>query len=162
MTDTDFDFGFTAVDEAELNLPSTPVPSPQPVITSDTLAPISAKLAELDTKISNALKTIPTTQLTRVEEKIDKVLNMELHELNAALQSQGENLSSVLDEVEERSNAVRDECKAKLLEIEGMILPLLTNLMKNPQKEYIHWPSRAEKIQAQIDRITKATRTFGA
>lgn len=164
MDTSNFDFGFTAVDEDELKglVPVVQLPPSQPVVTSDSLAPIAAKIAELDTKISNALKTIPTTQLTRVEEKIDRVLNMELHELNAAMQSQGENLSSVLDEVEERSNAVRDECKAKLLEIEGMILPLLTNLMKNPQKEYIHWPGRAEKIQAQIDRITKATRTFGA
>jgi hypothetical protein len=26
------------------------------------------------------------------------------------------------------------------------ILPLLENLKKNPEKEYIHWPNRIEKI----------------
>jgi len=45
--------------------------------------------------------------------------------------------------------------------VEALILPLLTNLMKNPQKEYIHWPNRTEKLQAQIDKITTLTRSFG-
>jgi hypothetical protein len=162
MSDTDFDFGFTAVDEEELKglTPFQQQPPPQPTVSSDAISAIQARLADLDAKLV-AFKPASPAQLTRVEEKIDRVLNMELGELNASVQAQGESLSAVLDEVEERSNAVRDECKAKLLEIEGMILPLLANLMKNPQKEYIHWPNRAEKIQSQIDRITKATRTFG-
>ena len=163
MADTEFDFGFTAVDEEELAglTPIVQSPPPQPTVSGDTISALQAKLNDLDAKIV-ALKPASSSHLARVEEKVDRVLNMELGELNASVQAQGESLSAVLDEVEERANAVRDECKAKLLEVEGMILPLLTNLMKNPQKEYIHWPSRAEKIQAQIDRITKATRTFGA
>lgn len=28
------------------------------------------------------------------------------------------------------------------------IMPLLTNLKKNPEKEYILWPNRTEKIEA--------------
>jgi hypothetical protein len=163
MPDTEFDFGFTAVDEEELAglAPIVQPPPPQPAVSGDAISALQAKLNDLDAKIV-ALKPASSSHLARVEEKVDRVLNMELGELNASVQAQGESLSAVLDEVEERANAVRDECKAKLLEVEGMILPLLTNLMKNPQKEYIHWPSRAEKIQAQIDRITKATRTFGA
>jgi transcription initiation factor IIE alpha subunit len=107
------------------------------------------------------MKPVSPTQMTRVEEKIDRVLNMELHELNAAVQSQGENLSSVLDEVEERANATREECKEKLQSVERLILPLLTNLMKNPEKSYIKWEGRAEKLAAQIDKITAITRSYG-
>ena len=162
MADTDYDFGFTAVDEEELSLATAPVqPPPQPVVSSDAVASLSAKLAELDTKIA-ALKPASSTQLVRMEEKIDRVLNMELGELNASLQAQGQNLSAVLDEVEERTTAMREECKTKMAEVENMILPLLTNLMKNPQKEYIHWPNRSEKLQTQIDKITKLTRSYGA
>ena len=81
MADTDYDFGFTAVDEAELNLATAPAqPPPQPVVSSDAVASLSAKLAELDTKIA-ALKPASSTQLARMEEKIDRVLNMELGEL---------------------------------------------------------------------------------
>jgi hypothetical protein len=42
-----------------------------------------------------------------------------------------------------------------------MILPLLQNLMKNPDKPYIKWENRAEKIAAQIDKITAITRSYG-
>ena len=160
MADTEYDFGFTAVDEAELNLATAPSQPPQPVVSSDAVASLSAKLAELDTKIA-ALKPASSTQLARMEEKIDRVLNMELGELNASLQAQGQNLNAVLDEVEERTTAMREECKAKMGEVERMIMPLLINLMKNPQKEYIHWPNRAEKLQSQIDKITALTRSYG-
>ena len=161
MAEPDFDFGFTAVDEAELHVSATPTPQPQPIVQNETLSAISGKLADIDSKLATALKTTSATQLSRVEEKIDRVLNMELGELNASLKEQGQNLSDVLDEVEERTSAMREECKNKLQEIEKLVLPLLSNLMKNPQKEYIHWPNRAEKLQSQIDRITAATRSFG-
>jgi hypothetical protein len=48
--------------------------------------------------------------------------------------------------------------KAKLKEVEGLILPLLYNLMKNPDKAYIKWENRVPIIQAQIDKITSITR----
>ena len=43
--------------------------------------------------------------------------------------------------------------------LEKMIRPLLKNLMKNPEKEYIYWPKRTEKIQKQIDKILEITRS---
>ena len=158
MNNTTFDFGFTAVDEEELRI-SAPV-QPQPVVSPDAVSAIAAKLADLEVKIA-AIKPASSAQVARVEEKIDRVLNMELGELNASLQQQGESLSSVLNEIEDRTNAMRDECKVKMAEVEALILPLLTNLMKNPQKEYIHWPNRTEKLQTQIDKITTLTRSFG-
>ena len=48
--------------------------------------------------------------------------------------------------------------RAKLIEVEGLILPLLYNLMKNPDKTYIKWENRVPVIQAQIDKITAITR----
>ena len=38
------------------------------------------------------------------------------------------------------------------------ILPLLENLKKNPEKEYIHWPNRVEKInefRIKLDKLYK-------
>jgi hypothetical protein len=154
------DFGFTAVDEEELGGLVAPPPSPPTAAAPTDFSPITAKLAELQAAVA-ALKPPPVTQLTRMEEKIDRVLNAELHELNATLQSQGQSLDSILDEVEERTTATRDECKAKLLEVERLILPLLQNLMKNPEKEYILWRNRSEKISSQIDKITAVTRSMG-
>jgi len=52
-----------------------------------------------------------------------------------------------------------DETKNKLQQVEALILPLLKNLMKNPDKDYIHWPNRTPVIQKQIDKITAITRS---
>jgi len=52
-----------------------------------------------------------------------------------------------------------DETRNKLQQVENLILPLLNNLMKNPDKDYIHWPNRAPVIQKQIDRIIAITRS---
>jgi len=161
MAYTDNDFGFTAVDETELNIllpQSQPVATP-PAVSSDAVSAIQAKLVEMDAKLAALKSTV--TAVSRVEEKIDRVLNMELGELNSSIKSQGDNLSVVLSEVEDRTAAMRGDCKSKLLEVEALILPLLNNLMANPQKEYIHWANRTERLSAQIDRITRVTRSYG-
>jgi hypothetical protein len=37
-------------------------------------------------------------------------------------------------------------------------LPLLSNLKQNPEKEYILWPKRLEKIEAFEDHISEIIR----
>jgi hypothetical protein len=58
----------------------------------------------------------------------------------------------------QQAQYVDEYYKAKLTEVEGLILPLLYNLMKNPDKAYIKWENRVPVIQAQIDKITAITR----
>lgn len=41
----------------------------------------------------------------------------------------------------------------KLHGLRKMITPLLNNLMKNPDKEYIYWPDRVKKIQTFIKKM---------
>ena len=81
MSDLDFDFGFTAVDENELEA-------------------VQKAATQAETLGASALNT---------QEKIDKLYNA--------------------------------------------IIPLLTNLKKNPEKEYILWPNRTEKIEQFEDHI---------
>jgi hypothetical protein len=56
-------------------------------------------------------------------------------------------------------DTAQSNLKNKLLEVEGLILPLLQNLKKNPDKAYIHWPNRTEIIDKQIAKITAITRS---
>lgn len=56
-------------------------------------------------------------------------------------------------------SSAEEQLKVKLLELEKLIMPLLVNLMKNPEKEYIHWPNRVPLIQKQVDKILAITRT---
>lgn len=71
-------------------------------------------------------------------------------------------LSEMLDEVETVKEYYSNEkviVHSKLKEVEDLILPLLNNLMKNKEKEYIFWPNREAIITQQIERITSITRT---
>ncbi|MDR3503057.1 MAG: hypothetical protein P4L79_10810 [Legionella sp.] len=45
------------------------------------------------------------------------------------------------------------EYKHKLETLHDLIMPLLVNLTRDPDKTYISWPSRAEKVKAFIDKI---------
>lgn len=47
----------------------------------------------------------------------------------------------------EKLQSQLDEQKEKTLAILKAIMPLLNNLVKNPESEYIHWPNRVEKIK---------------
>jgi hypothetical protein len=82
----DFDFGFTAVDETELEA-------------------VQKAASQAETLGASALNT---------QEKIDKLYNA--------------------------------------------IIPLLTNLKKNPEKEYILWPNRLEKVEQFEDYIQQIYR----
>lgn len=56
--------------------------------------------------------------------------------------------------------ATVEELKAKLLEVEKMVMPLLVNLMKDADtKEYIRWPNRKLVIEQQIQKILSVTRS---
>lgn len=49
--------------------------------------------------------------------------------------------------------------KAKLAEVEKLIIPFLTKLLKTADKEYIYWPNRKPAIEKQIEKILKLTRS---
>jgi hypothetical protein len=66
---------------------------------------------------------------------------------------------SLLRLIEEHKELVTKEVMGKLKEVENLILPLLLNLQKNSEKEYLHWPNRTEIIQKQIEKITNITRS---
>jgi len=66
-------------------------------------------------------------------------------------------IDAVVQEVQKSST---DAAEIKTLEdkvnsLYNAILPLLTNLKKNPEKDYILWPNRTEKIDQFEDHIRK-------
>ena len=44
--------------------------------------------------------------------------------------------------------ASAEENEEKLNKLYNAILPLLSNLKMNPEKDYIYWPNRTEKVEA--------------
>ena len=112
----DFDFGFTAADEDELNA-----------------------LVQLDDQ------TTPD-EIKEMQEKLDLILQM----------------NSTCD----GATAVKEQYDqlllAKMEEIEKATLPLLLNLKKNKQKDYLYWPGgeREAKCDLQIQKLLNITRNI--
>lgn len=74
------------------------------------------------------------------EEELKALEKQEIDSLQSATQEQEQMIMSYQQKVEALHKAV---------------LPLLANLMKNPEKEYIYWPNREAKIKAFITKIDK-------
>ena len=55
----------------------------------------------------------------------------------------------------EASKTEPSSALTKLVKLYNAITPLLNNLKKNPEKEYILWPNRLEKVEQFEDHIQK-------
>jgi predicted nucleic acid-binding Zn-ribbon protein len=55
-------------------------------------------------------------------------------------------------------NHTAEDAQVKLDKLYNAILPLLSNLKKNPEKDYIHWPNRTDKVEEFEDMISKIIR----
>ena len=51
-----------------------------------------------------------------------------------------------------------EEYKTRLAQVEKIIMPFLTNLLKSQAQPYIHWPNRGPIIEKQIQKILTLTR----
>ncbi len=51
-----------------------------------------------------------------------------------------------------------EEYKVRLAQVEKIIMPFLTNLLKSQAQPYIHWPNRGPIIEKQIQKILTLTR----
>ena len=51
-----------------------------------------------------------------------------------------------------------EEYKARLAEVEKIVLPFFTKLLKTADKEYIYWPGRKQLVETQIQKILNLTR----
>lgn len=83
----------------------------------------------------------------------DKIINM-LKELEVKI------LNADSSGNEEHRALIENDVSTKLRDVEDLVLPLLYNLQKNPEKEYIHWPNRTAIIEKQIEKIKAVTRHY--
>ena len=68
-----------------------------------------------------------------------------------------EELEAVQEKVVEvqKASEVSKATADKIDALYNMIIPLLNNLQKNPEKEYIYWPNRLEKVEEFRDKLTE-------
>jgi hypothetical protein len=95
-----------------------------------------------------------------MDKDIQKILKMEQLEAVQSLQKSSQDMSTVVKEIEERKKDLGKTYKARMLAIEKLVFPLITNLQKDGDtKEYIKWPNRIEILEAQKTKIMQVTRS---
>tara|TARA_R110000796_G_scaffold140854_1_gene257059 strand:+ start:421 stop:822 length:402 start_codon:yes stop_codon:yes gene_type:complete len=92
----------------------------------------------------NDLNRIVLNSLAPLEDKIDRLLTRQQAEES--------------DDIQFAIAQAEDEIKGKVKELEKIIMPLLVNLIKTADKEYIHWPNREKQVQGTIDKVLALTR----
>jgi hypothetical protein len=97
----------------------------------------------LETKVIRETVASSSETVSRLEDKIDSILQL-YKDGKLGLETERTELLATTS--------------GKLKQLEQIIMPLLINLMKTPDKEYIYWPNRKDKIQEQIDKILAITR----
>ena len=118
--DMNYDFGFTTVDEDEVQ--------------------------EFETSLQEKVAKATQHETGALEAKMDKLLKLR------------EDDSSYQILFEKRKSELEGVYKDQMRKVERLILPLLHNLMKNPENEYIKWPNRTNIVQGQINKIVAITR----
>jgi len=111
-----------------------------------------------DDPVTSAL-TPQVTSREISEPILDRIKNLEINlgEVLIILE-RIENAGTPLD-TDEYKALIEKDVKDKLVAVEKLILPLLVNLMKNPEKDTIKWPGRAPIIEKQIEKILAITRS---
>jgi hypothetical protein len=162
------DFGFTAVDAETYNASQAVTQQSTQQVADQVSAAVDDRLDSIDANLRAILDRLSgeesdgfpaaATDIERLERKLDEMLQLQTEELYTALSGQSSDIRAVIDEVEERKAQLTAAYKTKMNTIEQLVMPLLYNLKKNPEKEYIYWPNRENKIQDQITKILAMTR----
>ena len=168
----EFDFGFSAVSTEEFSKTQTVTETQPSTASSEEFDELKKKLDSIssliqtlgdreDTSLFDETGEIVAAngeKISRVEDKIDKILAMESSQVASALEEQGSSIRAVIDEVEERKGELNEKFSGKLKELEGLVIPMLKGLMKNADKEYIYWPDRTPILEKQIEKVYSITR----
>jgi len=109
-----------------------------------------------------AVDEIPTSEVQPQQPVVAQVDDAQLQTILDKLERlEGLIMTSDNSEmINEHRSLVQADVVAKLKQVEDLILPLLYNLQKNPEKDYIHWPNRTAIIDKQVEKIKSVTRYY--
>ena len=141
--DMDGDWGFTSVKEK---------PSEEQSKQTETVVKQTAE---------GTAKAVSSDIVNKLESKLDKVLSL-INSTKSAVDEKNQTELDIAkkqmdDEYDLRKDNLGKEQKEKFAQLEKLIIPLLIKLAKSPEA-YIHWPNRAQVIEAQVKKIISITR----
>jgi|TARA_B100000749_G_C18252823_1_gene393076 hypothetical protein len=89
---------------------------------------------------------------TEVEKKI-----VEVEAKSKDFSALEKKIDSAIKEIGYKKDYLEEKYVEDMGKVEELILPILYNLMKNPEKDYIYWPKRESIIMKQIEKIKDVT-----
>ena len=106
-------------------------------------------------------KAVSSEIINRLESKLDKLTRL-VGDTKDTVVTKNETELEIAkkqmdDEYDLRKDNLGKEYKENYRKLEKLIIPLLIKLAKSPEA-YIHWPNRAEVIEAQLKKIVAITR----
>ena len=141
--DTEGDWGFTSVKEKPSDEQSKQTETVVKQTADSTAKAVSSDIVnKLDSKLDKVLSLINSTK-SAVNEKNQTELDIAKKQMD--------------DEYDLRKDNLGKDMKEKFTQLEKLIIPLLIKLAKSPEA-YIHWPNRAQVIEAQVKKIIAITR----
>ena len=106
-------------------------------------------------------KAVSSEIISRLEGKLDRLTRLVGDTKDTVVQKNETELEiakrQMDDEYDLRKDNLGKEQREKFKALEKLIIPLLIKLAKSPEA-YIHWPNRAEVIEAQLKKIVAITR----
>tara|TARA_Y100000996_G_scaffold163698_1_gene127195 strand:+ start:169 stop:630 length:462 start_codon:yes stop_codon:yes gene_type:complete len=106
-------------------------------------------------------KAVSSEIINRLEGKLDRLMRLVDDTKDTVTQKNETELEiakkQMDDEYDLRKDNLSKEYKENYRKLEKLIIPLLIKLAKSPEA-YIHWPNRAEVIEAQLKKIVAITR----
>ena len=141
--DADGDWGFTSVKEK---------PSEEQSKQTETVVKQTA---------DSTAKAVSSDIVNRLDSKLDKVLSL-INSTKSAVNEKNQTELDIAkkqmdDEYDLRKDNLGKDMKEKFTQLEKLIIPLLIKLATSPEA-YIHWPNRAQVIEAQVKKIIAITR----
>lgn len=122
------------------------------VNTDTNMAQIPEEYANFDFGFSAVDDEEYKAKTTEVEKKIEQV---EAKSQN--IENLEKKIDSAIKEIGYKKEYLEEKYVKDMQEVEKLVLPVLYNLMKNPEKDYIYWPNREQIIMKQIEKIKDVT-----
>lgn len=116
-------------------------------------------IEDYDDNFDFGFSTVDEDEVKEFESEVKSRVADETASVSAGLEDKINALLEARSGDTGRVEELEKKRKEDLLKVEKIIMPLLNNLMKNPDNEYIKWPNRKVVIEKQIKKIVNVTRS---
>ena len=116
-------------------------------------------IEDYDDNFDFGFSTVDEDEVKEFESEVKSRVADDTASVSAGLEDKINKLLQAREGDTGRVEELEKKRKEDLLKVEKIIMPLLNNLMKNPDNEYIKWPNRKVVIEKQIKKIVNVTRS---